>query len=78
VNNKRRLSKARQAVLRSTPGRTRNRALKRIGTMAGELAMYEAWLDTKPPKEHVEKVLKARLLRSPMQNVVKPLARKVQ
>jgi hypothetical protein len=45
--------------------------------MAGELAMYEAWLETKPPKEHVKAVLEARLLRSPMRNIPKPLAREV-
>jgi hypothetical protein len=43
--------------------------------MAGELAMYEAWLETKPPKEHVEKVLKARLQRTPMRDI--PPAREV-
>jgi len=76
--NQRRIAKARQAVLRSQPGRTRNRALKRLGTMAGEVAMYSAWLDTKPPKEQVQAVLNARLKRTPMRNVVKPLAREVQ
>ncbi len=69
MNNERRIAKARQSVLRSAPGRTRNRALKRIGTMAGELAMYSAWLETNPPKEHVEKVLNARLKRTPMRDI---------
>lgn len=73
--NKRRLAKARQAVLHKQ-GRAQQRALLRIGLMAGDVAWYDAWLSTHPAPEQVDAVLNA-YLRSPLRRIVPP-AREVQ